>query len=115
MSGAMRGMPGGSGNVRQVGLAGGLHPIRPGLEKCAFYWKTKSCKIGETCKFDQTTSQDKQTQPASLSADAPFAAALEAIPPDDWCRTWAAGRTIMLRRTSKRVEEEVDKIINPNP
>ena len=37
-------------------------------------------------------------------------AALEAVPADDWCRTWAAGRTIMLRRTSKRVKEVVDKM-----
>jgi Ran GTPase-activating protein (RanGAP) involved in mRNA processing and transport len=48
-----------------------------------------------------------------LAADAPFAAALEAIPAEDWCRTWAAGRTIMLRRTSKRVKEVVDKMRLP--
>jgi Ran GTPase-activating protein (RanGAP) involved in mRNA processing and transport len=48
-----------------------------------------------------------------LAADAPFAAALEAVPAEDWCRTWAAGRTIMLRRTSKRVKEVVDKIRLP--
>jgi len=40
----------------------------------------------------------------------PFFAALEAIPAEDWCRTWAAGRTITLRRTSKRVKEVVDKM-----
>ena len=33
-----------------------------------------------------------------------------ALPPDDWIRTSAAGRTIMLRRTSKRVERVVDKM-----
>jgi hypothetical protein len=48
-----------------------------------------------------------------LAADAPFAAALEAIPAEDWSRTWAAGRTIMLRRTSKRVKEVVDKMRLP--
>ncbi len=42
----------------------------------------------------------------SAAVDA-FAAALGAIPPDGWCRTWAAGRTIMLRRTTKRVKEVV--------
>jgi hypothetical protein len=47
-----------------------------------------------------------------LAADA-FAAALEAVPAEDWCRTWAAGRTIMLRRTSKRVKEAVDKMLLP--
>jgi hypothetical protein len=48
-----------------------------------------------------------------LAADY-FAAALGALPPDDWSRTWAAGRTIMLRRTSKRVREVVvDKMRLP--
>jgi len=58
-----------------------------------------------------TTSQARTTQPASLAADADaYAAALGAVPLDDWCRTWAAGRTIKLRGTSKRVKEVVDKI-----
>jgi Ran GTPase-activating protein (RanGAP) involved in mRNA processing and transport len=57
-------------------------------------------------------TQATTTQPALLAADA-FAAALEAIPAEDWCRTWAAGRTIMLRRTSKRVKEVVDKMRLP--
>jgi hypothetical protein len=47
-----------------------------------------------------------------LAADA-FAAALGAVPAEDWCRTWGAGRTIMLRRTSKRVKEVVDKMRLP--
>jgi hypothetical protein len=61
-------------------------------------------------KRANTTSQDTQTKPLLLAADAPFASALEAIPVEDWCRTWADGRTIMLRRTSKRVKEVVDKM-----
>jgi hypothetical protein len=64
----------------------------------------------EQKKRTRTTRQATQTQPALLAADAPFAAALEAIPAEDWCRNWAAGRTIMLRRTSKRVKEVVDKM-----
>ena len=56
-------------------------------------------------KRTRTTRQATQAQPLLLAADAPFAAALEAVPAEDWCRTWAAGRTIMLRRTSKRVKE----------
>ncbi len=48
-----------------------------------------------------------------LAAHAPLAAALEAIPAEDWWRTWATGRTIVLRRTSKRVEEVVDKMCLP--
>ena len=59
-----------------------------------------------------TTSQATQTQAALLAADA-FAATLEAVPAEDWCRTWAAGRTIMLRKTSKRVKEIVDKMRLP--
>ncbi len=67
----------------------------------------------EQKKRTRATSQATQTQPLLLAADAPFAAALEAIPAEDWCRTWAAGRTIMLRRTSKRVKEVVDKMRLP--
>jgi len=61
-------------------------------------------------KHTHTTRQATQTQPLLLAADAPFDAALEAIPAEDWCRTWAAGRTIMLRSTSKRVKDVVDKM-----
>jgi hypothetical protein len=57
----------------------------------------------------RTTRQATQTQPLLLAADTLFAVALEAVPADDWRRTLAAGRTIMLRRTSKRVKETVDK------
>jgi hypothetical protein len=66
----------------------------------------------EQKKRMHTTRQAKQTQRALLAADG-FAAALKAIPADDWCRTCAAGRTIMLRRTSKRVKEVVDKMRLP--
>jgi hypothetical protein len=59
-----------------------------------------------------TTRQATQTQPSLLAADA-FVAALGAVPAEDWCRTWAAGRTIVLRRTSKRVKEAVDKMRLP--
>jgi hypothetical protein len=41
----------------------------------------------EQKKRTRTTRQATQTQPALLAADV-FAAALEAIPADDWCRTW---------------------------
>ena len=47
-----------------------------------------------------------------LAPDA-FAAALAGIPSEDWSRTWAADRTIALRRTSKRVKEVVDKMRLP--
>ncbi len=66
----------------------------------------------EQMKRTRTTSQATQTLPLLLAADA-FSAALEAIPVVDWCRTWAAGRTIMLRRTLKRVKAVVDKMRLP--
>jgi hypothetical protein len=47
-----------------------------------------------------------------LAADA-FVAAQGAIPDEDWCRIWAAGWTIMLRRTSKRFQEVVDEMRLP--
>jgi hypothetical protein len=73
----------------------------------------KGEKDYEQKKRTLTTRQATQTQPLLLATDTPFAAALEAIPAEDWCRTWAAGRTIMLRRTSKRVKEIVDKMRLP--
>jgi hypothetical protein len=63
-------------------------------------------------KRTRTTRQATQTQPLLLAADA-FVAALGAVPAEDWCRTWAAGRTIMLRRTSKKIKEAVDKMRLP--
>ena len=60
----------------------------------------------------RTTSQATQPQQPLLAADA-FVVALEAVPAEDWCRTWVAGRTIMLRKTSKRVKEVVDKMRLP--
>lgn len=63
-------------------------------------------------KSTRTTSQAPTTQRALLAADG-FVATLGALPPDDCSRTWAAGRTIMLRRTSKRVKEVVDKMRLP--
>ena len=42
-----------------------------------------------------------------LAADV-FTVVLAAVPAEDWGRTWAADRTIMLIMTSKRVKELVD-------
>jgi hypothetical protein len=72
----------------------------------------KGRQFAEQKKRTCTTRHATQTQPALLAADG-FAAALEAIPVDDWCRTWAAGKAIMLRRTSKRAKEVVDKMRLP--
>jgi hypothetical protein len=59
-----------------------------------------------------TTTKPPTTQPALLSTDG-FPSGLGDLPPDDWSRTWVAGRTIILRRTSKRVKEVVDKMRLP--
>ena len=58
-------------------------------------------------------SRSHSTHPDQEPRTNAFAAGLESIPPDDWRRTWAADRTIMLRRTSKRVKEVVDKMCLP--
>ena len=55
-------------------------------------------------------SRSHPTKPDEAPHTNAFATALEAIPADDWRRTWSVGRTIILRRTSKRVKEEVDKM-----
>ena len=45
--------------------------------------------------------------------DPPFIAAIQVIPVDELCKNWVANRTIMLRMTSKRVKEIVDKLYLP--
>jgi hypothetical protein len=44
---------------------------------------------------------------------APLEEALGAIPAEDWGRTWSASRTIMLRNTSKKVKELLEKMSLP--
>jgi hypothetical protein len=63
-------------------------------------------------KRTPNTRQSTETQPVLLDPDA-FVAALVDIPSEDWSRTWSANRTIALRRTSKEVREEVDKMRLP--
>jgi hypothetical protein len=61
----------------------------------------------------RTTAKTAAIEPPPELAPYTFTAALAAVPAEDWCRTWAAGRTIMLRMTSKRVKELVDKMRPP--
>ena len=42
-----------------------------------------------------------------------FTEVIQIVPGVDLCNTWNAGRTIMLRRTSKRVKDAIDKIRPP--
>ena len=65
-------------------------------------------------KRPHTTSQATQTRPLLLAGTSAFVAALEAVPAEDWSRTWAAARTIMLRRTSKKVKKVVEKLLLPS-
>jgi hypothetical protein len=58
-------------------------------------------------------SRSHTTQSDQAPRTNAFVSSLEAIPVDDWCRTWATDRTMMLRRTSKRVKEQVDKMLLP--
>ena len=44
---------------------------------------------------------------------APLEEVLGAIPAEDWARTWSASRTIMLRNTSKKVKELLEKMSLP--
>ena len=65
---------------------------------------------------EEISSDSEETpapQPGRLLSTEAFPAALESIPADDWGRIWAAGRTIMLRRISKRVKQQVDKMCLP--
>ena len=57
---------------------------------------------------EEISSDSEETpvpQPGRLLSTETFPAALESIPVDDWGRTWVTGRTIILRRTSKRVKQ----------
>ncbi len=69
------------------------------------------CPPGPPCMVNKGNPKGLSDEP---SPTGPCAAALEAIPPDNWRRTWVTCRTIMLRRTSKRVKEQVDKMLLPD-
>ena len=74
----------------------------------------KGKTVAEQSKKARTTTIP--TTPAEQTSEPPsdaFSAALVAIPADDWCRTWAADRTMLLRMTSKGVKEVVDKLRPP--
>jgi hypothetical protein len=100
------------------------HALRQGLPHLTDPASLHDSRAGKQAEGTGATEEGKQPmqkkrlllrslpRPALLAPDA-FAAALGAIPAEDWCRTWAAGRTIMLRRTSKRVKELVDKMRLP--
>jgi len=61
--------------------------------------------------------QAAETPPSLLAADTfdllQFLNKLLVFPADDWSRTWAADRTMMLRMTSKKVRDAMDKLCLP--
>ena len=63
----------------------------------------------ERNKFSDTSVQAAETPSALLAADAcdllQFLNKLLVFPAEDWNKTWAADRTMMLRTTSKKAEE----------
>ena len=56
---------------------------------------------------------DDTIEAQKLRAAGVFTDALAAVPSDDWCRNWAADRTVMLRMTSKKVQDAVDRLRPP--
>ena len=114
---------GGSKGLLQGGLSSSppesprvCSPANPGVlaAGCAKQDEEKRPHTMATTEKKRTpnTRQSTETQPALLAPDA-FAAALAGIPSEDWSRTWAADRTTALRRTSKKVNEVVDKMRLP--
>ena len=71
-------------------------PAKTGcLQAAAHYWQTFREHVG--WKWTQIADVLRKALPKLNENDNAFTAALEAVPTEDWCRTWAAGRTIMLR------------------
>jgi len=64
-----------------------------------------------------TSVQAAETPPSLHAADAfdllQFLNKLIVFPAEDWSRTWASDRTLMLRMTSKKVREAMDKLCLP--
>jgi Leucine-rich repeat (LRR) protein len=89
-------------------IAAALRQGLPHLDPDCFQQGMHAEQKKRTCTTDQAT----KTQPSSLAADA-FATVLSAVPSLDWNRTWAADRTIMLRMTSKRVKDIMDRVRLP--
>ena len=53
---------------------------------------------------------DDMIEARKLCAAGTFTDALSSVPSDDWCSNWAVDRTVMLRMTSKKVQDAVDQL-----
>ena len=94
-------------------LPEGLHALHLQLLDGMDKGKEADGKQKKTC----TTVQAADTPPSLLAADTfdllQFLNKLLVFPADDWSRTWAADRTMMLRMTSKEVRDAMDKLCLP--
>jgi hypothetical protein len=91
----------------------GLHALHVQLLDGVGKGKEADGQQKKTC----TTVQAADTPPSLLAADTfdllQFLNKLLVFPVDDWSRTWAADRTMMLRMTSKKVRDAMDKLCLP--
>ena len=90
--------------------------IRKGLEMNTICFLFDSNRLSETqtpAELNMEGDDMIDSRYTRKLAAGAFTAALAAVPAEYWCRTWVAGRTIMLIRTSKRVKEVVDKMRLP--
>ena len=80
-----------------------MSDTQPGEDSHNFEGKqaAEQRRKARTTPADRASEPRPETRP-EFDADA-FTTALTAVPVEDWGRTWAADRTIMLRMTSKRV------------
>ena len=96
---------------RMATAAGPLKLMPPGKQPEVKSKPEKGKAVAEQSKKARTTIiQTTATEQASEPPSDAITASLVVIPADDWCRTWEADRTMLLRMTSKRVQEVVDKL-----
>ena len=77
-------------------------------------WQDKYGPRGQGPPTAPEMKKSRTTLQTPLVAAGAFTAALAGVPAEDWCRTWPADTTIMLRRTSKTVKQTVDKMRLPS-
>jgi hypothetical protein len=88
--------------------------LKDDMSTCCNQFGGKSQEARQDEEEGRDTAKPTNEQPDDLSVDA-FPAALGSLPLELWeifimNNTWSSDRTIMLRMTSKRVKELVDKM-----
>jgi hypothetical protein len=76
-------------------------------------WQDKYGPRGQGPSTAPEMKKSRTTLQTPLLAAGAFTAALAGVPAEDWCRTWPADTTIMLRETSKTAKQTVDKMRLP--